>query len=57
MIQVKTRTVIAPGLLPKIAATVFVTLTLTFLSVPYVLTRHPGESLPVPIVATSQPTR
>jgi len=39
----KTRTTISAGLLPGFAGIFFVMMTIVFLSVPYSMSRHPGE--------------
>ncbi|MBK7422464.1 MAG: hypothetical protein IPJ48_04840 [Propionivibrio sp.] len=42
----KTQSTISPSLFHKFVSLFLVTMTLIFLTVPYTLSRHPGESLP-----------
>jgi len=47
----KPQTAVVTRLLPVFSSVFFVTMTLIFLTVPYALSRHPGEPIQKPVSA------
>ena len=49
MIQMKTPPTIAVRVLWAFVSVFLMAMTIAFLTVPYALSRHPGEALPIPV--------